>query len=323
MKRRRSPVRPLTARSPLLQEPARRLSLILLGVAVAAAVLNWALQRNESAPVGATLLAMGGAVSVQHADAGQGPALAVGQSVAVQRGDTVTTGAEGRARLTLEGDHTIELDPHTTLALAELTQNRVTGAQTAVVELHRGQARAQARAGAWRGLRLHVETRAASVELRQGLVECALVGEERLRVRVLEGTARVASGPEAVELGGGQTVEAIVGQPLAGQGGTPIAPPTARPAGTAPAPAHSPAPTAGASGRPTLTDRQKTLFPPAITPTRPGDDQVRYTVQPGDTLSSIANKFGLPWESIYAANRDVLQTPEMLRAGQQLRIPAR
>ncbi len=51
-----------------------------------------------------------------------------------------------------------------------------------------------------------------------------------------------------------------------------------------------------------------------------------YTVQPGDTLSKIAklhlgdaNKY----MAIFEANRDQLNDPNMIRAGQELRLPAK
>lgn len=47
-----------------------------------------------------------------------------------------------------------------------------------------------------------------------------------------------------------------------------------------------------------------------------------YTVQPGDTLSTIATRFGLSsWHALYAANRDRLPNPHQLRIGQVLVIP--
>lgn len=49
-----------------------------------------------------------------------------------------------------------------------------------------------------------------------------------------------------------------------------------------------------------------------------------YTVQPGDTLSSISRQvYGNAgqWERIYSANRDSLRQPGDLRPGQVLRIP--
>jgi LysM repeat protein len=50
----------------------------------------------------------------------------------------------------------------------------------------------------------------------------------------------------------------------------------------------------------------------------------RYTVQRGDTLSSIAQRFygsAGDWSRLYAANRSVLRNPDMIFPGQVLAIP--
>jgi LysM repeat protein len=50
----------------------------------------------------------------------------------------------------------------------------------------------------------------------------------------------------------------------------------------------------------------------------------RYTVQRGDTLSSIAQRFygsAGDWNRLYAANRSVLHNPDMIFPGQVLAIP--
>jgi nucleoid-associated protein YgaU len=50
-----------------------------------------------------------------------------------------------------------------------------------------------------------------------------------------------------------------------------------------------------------------------------------YKVQPGDTLSKIAKEFyGSPndYNRIFAANRDKLESPDKIRAGQELVIPS-
>lgn len=50
-----------------------------------------------------------------------------------------------------------------------------------------------------------------------------------------------------------------------------------------------------------------------------------YTVKGGDTLSHIAQQhYGKAsgWKSIYEANRDQLDNPDRIQAGQVLRIPA-
>ncbi len=50
----------------------------------------------------------------------------------------------------------------------------------------------------------------------------------------------------------------------------------------------------------------------------------RYTVQPNDSLSRIAGEvLGDPnrWEELYQANRDLLDSPNQVKVGQQLRVP--
>lgn len=56
-------------------------------------------------------------------------------------------------------------------------------------------------------------------------------------------------------------------------------------------------------------------------PERARQDITTYTVQSGDTVSGIADRFGLQAKTVFAANYDVLQDdPHMLRPGQELRI---
>jgi nucleoid-associated protein YgaU len=50
-----------------------------------------------------------------------------------------------------------------------------------------------------------------------------------------------------------------------------------------------------------------------------------YTVQPGDTLSKIAKEFygnANEYNRIFAANRDKLENPDKIQAGQELVIPS-
>ncbi|MGC5325056.1 LysM peptidoglycan-binding domain-containing protein [Brevibacillus sp. SYSU BS000544] len=46
---------------------------------------------------------------------------------------------------------------------------------------------------------------------------------------------------------------------------------------------------------------------------------MNYVVQPGDTLFSIANRFGVDWQEIVRVNR--LRPPFILFVGQTLQIP--
>lgn len=47
-----------------------------------------------------------------------------------------------------------------------------------------------------------------------------------------------------------------------------------------------------------------------------------YTVQSGDTLSGIGQKYGISWQKIYDANKSIIGgNPDLIRTGQQLSIP--
>lgn len=66
------------------------------------------------------------------------------------------------------------------------------------------------------------------------------------------------------------------------------------------------------------------LSPDDIPPPLPEPEPATYTVQPGDTLSSIARQlYGKAslWRIIFDANRDILDDPGRIRSGQVLRIP--
>jgi len=47
-----------------------------------------------------------------------------------------------------------------------------------------------------------------------------------------------------------------------------------------------------------------------------------YTVVAGDNLSKIGAKYGISWQAIYDANRDIISDPDMIHPGQELKIPA-
>lgn len=47
-----------------------------------------------------------------------------------------------------------------------------------------------------------------------------------------------------------------------------------------------------------------------------------YTVQSGDSLSKIGQRYGVGWQKIYEANRDKLDDPDKIYPGQELVIPS-
>ncbi len=61
------------------------------------------------------------------------------------------------------------------------------------------------------------------------------------------------------------------------------------------------------------------------TDTVPGSGGQTYTVQPGDTLSHIAQRhYGKAsrWHALFAANRDQIDNPDLIHPGQVLKLPA-
>ena len=95
---------------------------------------------------------------------------------------------------------------------------------------------------------------------------------------------------------------------------TPSPTPSVRPSPTA-----SPTPTAAPTPVPTPAPTEVATAPPTPEPTAPPPQQQTYTVQQGDTLSLIAQRFGTTAAAIQAANG--IQNPNEIFIGQVLVIP--
>jgi nucleoid-associated protein YgaU len=46
-----------------------------------------------------------------------------------------------------------------------------------------------------------------------------------------------------------------------------------------------------------------------------------YTVVSGDNLTKIGEKYGISWQQIFEANKDILKDPDKIYPGQELKIP--
>ena len=46
-----------------------------------------------------------------------------------------------------------------------------------------------------------------------------------------------------------------------------------------------------------------------------------YTVVSGDNLTKIGQKYGVSWQQIFEANKDILNDPDKIQPGQELKIP--
>jgi nucleoid-associated protein YgaU len=52
-----------------------------------------------------------------------------------------------------------------------------------------------------------------------------------------------------------------------------------------------------------------------------GGSQHTYTVESGDNLSKIGEKYGITWQQIFEANKDTIKDPDKIFPGQELKIP--
>jgi nucleoid-associated protein YgaU len=46
-----------------------------------------------------------------------------------------------------------------------------------------------------------------------------------------------------------------------------------------------------------------------------------YTVENGDSLSKIGKTYGVSWQDIYEANKDIIKNPDLIEVGWKLKIP--
>ena len=46
-----------------------------------------------------------------------------------------------------------------------------------------------------------------------------------------------------------------------------------------------------------------------------------YTVVAGDNLTKIGQKYGITWQQVFEANKDIISDPDKIYPGQELKIP--
>jgi len=107
----------------------------------------------------------------------------------------------------------------------------------------------------------------------------------------------------------------------------PAAAPTGAPTNAAATSAPTEAPTLAATTAPEPTEAPTAAPTPAptVAPTAappPASEPRKYTVQPGDTLRAIAEKFNVSVTAIVDANKLTPEQADSLRVGQELVIPA-
>jgi LysM repeat protein len=82
------------------------------------------------------------------------------------------------------------------------------------------------------------------------------------------------------------------------------------------------APAATATPNPTALPSGAAASDVPIEPTaEPGPTMQVYIVQAGDTMSRIANQFGVPLQTLIDANKEAIPNPDTLQIGQEVIIP--
>ncbi|HET9220957.1 MAG TPA: LysM domain-containing protein [Roseiflexaceae bacterium] len=157
-----------------------------------------------------------------------------------------------------------------------------------------------------------------------GLLAVFALGSGLLIARLFGTSAAVPSGyaTPAATVNQPSTEPPAPTAPSAGQvaAATPNAAPTAPPATEAPTPTAAPPTAPPATEAPTPTAAPPTA-PPATEAPAPtaAAEYVEYTVQRGDSLKSIAAKYGVTIRDIIAVND--IPNPDSLNVGSVLRIP--
>ncbi|OGO05472.1 MAG: hypothetical protein A2Y73_07510 [Chloroflexi bacterium RBG_13_56_8] len=311
----------MTESAPPNNKRSASVLLVVLAIIAAVGAFRWLENRNTPTAAVLTLTVIKGQAQVTRADAGEGSTLVAGDFTTLQRGDQVITGEGSLARLAFEEGETTDLGSATRVTLLELQRIAWSRAIELEMALHKGSTVTRIQHQLIAGSRFQIETDVATVQAHGTVFQCDALASDHIYVAVSEGAVTVLMGEQSLELQAGQEVYARLGQPLLPEE---LSHPLPE--------AETPAASLNLNVPPTLTDLEKTLFPPVLTPTLPGDEVIiqeadlqdasLYTVQKGDTLYSIARAFGVSWQDIWEANRDVLASPELIRVGQQLRIPA-
>lgn len=295
---------------------ATSIVLALLVLLTVAGIWRWVGQRSKPLPITADLHVLQGQAIVTRADAGDDPPYVAGASTRLQRGDRVHLASEAQGELVFGEGEVMTLSDGAELLIQELHRSPLARSLVAMLALESGKTYTRLR-HLQQDMQFTLETRIATVQVGSTAFACDVLSKDHIWVAVHQGAVTVSMGEQSLPLQAGQGVDVRLGQPLTLTGAPPA--PTALPIASPIEPA-APTPLSAAPTA-TLTELQQTLFPPARTPTRPGDDLVTYTVQPGDTLYSIAQRYGLSWEALWQANKVALPQPEQLRAGQKLIIP--
>ena len=275
---------------------------------IALALLVQSFRPGERAPLASDdqvlYVIRGEAYSACSADA-QPVTLQPEERVSLARGCTVRTGAGAEAALIFDrGKLLVLLGPNAELALSAIERRAVGNMLRLSGELLSGKATCWLEGSALDSANLLWQVGPAELYSDGGLFEAVAYDSAGARLTVHRGDVRVTLGDAARTITAGQEVGLEAGRALDALATAQEAPARpSLPADLTAAPTRTPA-VAGQQATPTSAE------PFAL-----------YTVRADDTLSGIAEAHGLTWQELWDANREAVPDPEVLLAGQTLRIP--
>lgn len=275
---------------------------------IAVALLVQTLRPGERVPVASDdqvlYVIRGESYAACGADA-QAATLLARERAVLAPGCTVRTGQGAEAALVFDrGKLLVLLGPNAELALNTIERRPVGHTLRLAGALNRGKATFWIGGSALDSVNVRWQVGPAELYSDGGLFEAVAYDSAGARLTVHQGDVRATLGDAASTFTAGQEVSLE-----AGRGLIPLA--TAQEA--PPRPNLPTDLTAAPTPTPDVTGQQ--TVPTAVEPL------TLYTVRPNDTLSGIAEAHGLTWQELWEANREGVPDPQVLLAGQTLRIP--
>lgn len=258
-------------------------------------------------PASALFSVDNGAGTIARMD-GQIQLLAAGTETTVQNGDMIVA-EDGRVQLEFPQGQQLSLDPGASLTIEHLDIRD--GIQQVQLVVWAGRVAYTTVAETAVENYFYVSSTSSASKVDEGSIVLEVISPVETRYQVLAGTASIQMDAETVQLQAEQKVHALLGDPLIVQTdesapSTDLA--TQTPQEIAPAAAN----TSGKSTSVSPTAAQaETEFSTAVE---------TYDVLAGDTMWSIALRYGVDIETIRIANPSIADT-NLLQIGQRLYIP--
>lgn len=247
--------------------------------------------------------------------AGESTALEAEGRADLTSGCSVRTGAGSEAALSFDyGQIVIVLGPNAAYTLERSERRQIGQALRIEGGLESGKATCWVDGGVLAGAELRLTAGPSRLACRGGQFAAVTYDDQAARLEVYTGKVNAAVGTAGATVVAGQEADLQSGAAI-----TTLANAQEPPA-LPDLPADllaTPTPTPSA----TVTATPDELASPATAQPTGASGETLYTVQPNDTLSSIAEQYDLTWEELWAANRDTVPSPESLLVGQTLRIP--